>query len=123
MRLSYNANWPLLEFWKDAVKPARKVINDFTEPFIRQALEQREKELASQMEAKGEDETLLAHLVKHTQDPIVLQDEVSKILPSLLCITLWADATDRAARLSIFSLLVEIRYAKYTVCYMVTPYS
>jgi hypothetical protein len=41
------------------------------------ALVAREKELSGETDSKAEeDSTLLSHLVRHTQDPDVLKDEV-----------------------------------------------
>ena len=72
------ANWPLAEFWKDNVVPLRNVMDDFTGPVMEAALEKREKELSGQIEAKeGEETTLLAHLVKNTQDRKILKDQVN----------------------------------------------
>lgn len=78
-RVSLNDNWPLLEFWKDRVKPTRKVMDSFIEPFMRLALARREMELAGEIDRKEEEETLLGHLVHQTQDPTILKDEVSKV--------------------------------------------
>lgn len=71
-------NWPLAEFWKDEVTPLRKAMDDFTGPVMEAALEKREKELSGQIDAKeGDETTLLAHLVKNTQDPKILKDQVN----------------------------------------------
>ena len=37
--------WPLMEFWKDKVKPHRKVIDEYIEPLLHEEVEkQRAKE-------------------------------------------------------------------------------
>ena len=75
--LQFDSEWPLVEFWKDKIKPAREVLDEFITPFLNQALEKQMKGHASDPVSKREDDTLLAHLVKHTQDPKILRDEVS----------------------------------------------
>lgn len=67
-----------MEFGKDKIKPLRKIIDEFTEPLMMEALKRLEKEVSGEMDKKSEeDSNLLAHLVRHTQDPKVLKDEVS----------------------------------------------
>jgi len=77
LRTGRGSDWPLAEFWGDEVAPLRKAMDDFTRPVMEAALGQREKELSGQIDMKeGEETTLLAHLVKNTQDPKVLKDQV-----------------------------------------------
>ena len=70
-RLSFGMDWPLLEFWSDKVVPLRKVMDNFTEPLMMEALARRNFELSTGkgVDAKDNDENdnLLAHLVRHTQ--------------------------------------------------------
>ena len=69
-RTSFGNDWPLLEFWFDKVVPLRKVMDNFTEPLMEEALAQRNLELSKKgTDTKHDDEkdNLLAHLVKHTQ--------------------------------------------------------
>ncbi|KAF9475902.1 cytochrome P450 monooxygenase pc-3 [Pholiota conissans] len=80
-RLNYGNEWPLWEFWKDRVKPRRKVMDAFTEPLMIKALADREKEISGEGNSKSEEDvTLLSHLVRHTQDPIILKDELINLL-------------------------------------------
>lgn len=37
-RSGYGLLWPLAEFWKDMVKPHRKIIDQFIEPILAEAL-------------------------------------------------------------------------------------
>ena len=68
LRTSVGKDWPLLEFWSDKVAPLRKVMDNFTEPLMEEALAKRNFELSNGVEAKDEDnDNLLAHLVRHTQ--------------------------------------------------------
>ncbi|KAF8164774.1 cytochrome P450 monooxygenase pc-2 [Crassisporium funariophilum] len=82
-RTTYGYEWPLTEFWQDAIKPYRKIMDGFTEPLVRDALAKREADIASQKgtDAKNDEEdNLLAHLVKHTQDTKILKDELVNLL-------------------------------------------
>ena len=77
VRTTSGTEWPFLEFWQDKVTPSRKIIDDFSEPLIEKAL--NERELGSKIGAEvadDEDMTLLAHLVKVTQDKSILKDEL-----------------------------------------------
>ena len=56
----------MAEFWEDKVEGARKVMDGFTVPLLRKALEEREIKKGSE---NKEGETLLSHLVQHTQGP------------------------------------------------------
>ena len=76
VRLNFSAEWPLSEFWADEVKPSRNVMDQFIEPLMERALERRRQEIDGLIESKAEEETLLGHLVKHTQDTAILKDEV-----------------------------------------------
>ncbi|KIM42743.1 hypothetical protein M413DRAFT_444410 [Hebeloma cylindrosporum] len=81
LRTGMGADWPFAEFWKDEVIPLRKAMDAFTGPVMEAALEKREKELSGQIETKeGEETTLLAHLVKNTQDPKILKDQLINLL-------------------------------------------
>ena len=68
-RATLGHDWPLLEFWSDKVVPFRKVIDNFTEPLMEEALAKRNVELSQKGTGTKDDESdnLLAHLVKHTQ--------------------------------------------------------
>lgn len=68
IRTGLAEEWPLAEFFQDKILPLRKVMDDFTEPLMKKALAKREKELADNNNPdEQEAETLLAHLVNHTQ--------------------------------------------------------
>ncbi|KAF8905811.1 cytochrome P450 [Gymnopilus junonius] len=67
-RLGRGGEWPLFEFLKDKIIPFRKIIDDFTEPLLREALAKREIESAvDKSHTDAEEDTLLAHLIKQTQ--------------------------------------------------------
>ncbi|KAJ7598046.1 cytochrome P450 [Mycena floridula] len=67
----------LMEMRRDELRPLRKVINEFVDPIIDEALE-RQKKLSS--DSKEEGESFLEHLVRNTQDYQVLQDELINLL-------------------------------------------
>ncbi|KDR66459.1 hypothetical protein GALMADRAFT_259238 [Galerina marginata CBS 339.88] len=80
LRTAWGPEWGLAEFTKDRVAPLRKVMDKFTEPLMKAALDHREKELAGEIKITDNEETLLAHLVKQTQDPTILKDELINLL-------------------------------------------
>ncbi|KAF9471382.1 cytochrome P450 [Pholiota conissans] len=82
IRYSLGSDWPLGDdFWKDRVSPMRKVMDEFTEPLMREALLFREKRLfEGEGKKEGEEAALLEHLVNHTQDPSILRDELINLL-------------------------------------------
>ncbi|KAJ3511200.1 hypothetical protein NLJ89_g4237 [Agrocybe chaxingu] len=79
-RVAYGAEWPLAEFWGDAVKPYKKIIDDVVEPFVRRALEKRQMEQEGKESADPGGMTFLEHLVTHVQDPVLLKDELINML-------------------------------------------
>ncbi|KAI0073816.1 cytochrome P450 [Panus rudis PR-1116 ss-1] len=80
------AAWPVTEIFSDSVAGPMKVIDSFIDPILKDALEKKaaggggggvgEKDVKS----VAEDETLLGHLVKLTDDPKILKDETLNIL-------------------------------------------
>ncbi|KAF7356180.1 hypothetical protein MVEN_00949300 [Mycena venus] len=71
--------WPLMEFWKDKVKPHRKIIDEYIEPLLNEELEkQKARERDGKLE--GEDETFLTHLVHATDNKKVIRDSIFNIL-------------------------------------------
>lgn len=78
-RTMIGSNWPLMEFWKDTVTPLRKVIDEFTEPLLDEALAKKQKN----PDLKEEDDygdTLLSHLIHQTEDRTLLTDELLNLL-------------------------------------------
>jgi hypothetical protein len=71
MRTRYGVTWPVMEFWKDKVKPHRKVVDDFIRPILTEALA-KQAGIPNETDKKAvqedsDDQTLLTHLVRHTQ--------------------------------------------------------
>ena len=82
-RFALVEQWPLAEFWKDKILPERKVMDNFMEPLMLEALANRESRLKhAEMgdTIDNEDLTLLSHLVRHTQDPKIIKDELINLL-------------------------------------------
>ncbi|KAK0481275.1 cytochrome P450 [Armillaria novae-zelandiae] len=82
LRLQRGQYWPLFEFWEDAVKPMRQVVNEFVEPLLVEALNRKTKGDKRVDDEKDVDEgmSLLARLVENTDDTKVIQDELTNIL-------------------------------------------
>ena len=90
VRSSLGDDWPLLEFWADKVAPLRKVMDNFTEPLMEDALAERNLELSKGADAKDDDENgnLLAYLVRHTQGMLSSLSLLFSIAECLFCGTL-----------------------------------
>ncbi|KAF7301073.1 hypothetical protein MIND_00671300 [Mycena indigotica] len=84
-RAALQKRWPLFEFWKDRIKPHRKVVDEFIEPILNEALEKKrqKKETAAEgktVEEGGEEETFLSHLVEATDNKEIIRDSIFNIL-------------------------------------------
>ncbi|KZP21731.1 cytochrome P450 [Athelia psychrophila] len=98
--------WPLFEIFKDNTAKPMKVVNEFLDPILKEAVD-KQKTLPigfEDKEAVGEAETLLDHLVKLTTDRTVLKDEILNILiagrdttAATLTFTVYLLATNPAA--------------------------
>ncbi|KAF8893048.1 cytochrome P450 [Infundibulicybe gibba] len=73
-RFALGLDWPLVEFWKDGVKPHRAVVDDFVKPLLAKAIERKEKI------KEGSEVNLLDHLLKHIDDEQILKDELVNLL-------------------------------------------
>jgi len=81
LRSRFGPSWPLTEFWRDEVKVHRKVVNQFVDPFLHRALANKlAKEKSDEKIEDAEELTLLDHLINHTEDKTVLQDELVNLL-------------------------------------------
>lgn len=67
-RSKYSALWPLWEFWESKVDQNVKVMDEFIQPLLKDALAQKAKSggKGAGDEEVGEDTTLLEHLVRQT---------------------------------------------------------
>jgi hypothetical protein len=70
-RTGYGPGWPLMEFWKDRVKPHRKVVDQFVEPVLAEALAKRaavgKGAFTDRVKEDTDEATLLNHLINQTQ--------------------------------------------------------
>ncbi|KAI0350150.1 cytochrome P450 [Trametes cingulata] len=80
-------SWPLFEFWGDRVKQYLKAVDEFIDPIVENALRRKAERVgAGEVDEKEgkenvrDDETLLEHLVKFTDDHKVIKDETLNIL-------------------------------------------
>ncbi|KAJ8488066.1 hypothetical protein ONZ45_g14090 [Pleurotus djamor] len=83
LRTRYGPWFPLIE-WNDKVKPHRDIVNKFIDPIVASAVSKHKARIAAgdidEKKDVQEDETLLDHLVKITQDHQILQDEILNIM-------------------------------------------
>jgi cytochrome P450 len=84
-RERFSLIWPLLEIREDKTEEPMKVINAFIQPIVNEAIAKMndEKELRKEKanaEELEEEETLLDHLVKQTDDPVVIKDATLNIM-------------------------------------------
>ncbi|KAJ7475136.1 cytochrome P450 [Mycena galericulata] len=80
MRAPFGSKWPLSEFWKDKIKPHRKIIDEFIEPLLSRELGRKNK----QEDEKKDEGSFLTHLVQATDEtlrlypPVPIDARVSK---------------------------------------------
>ncbi|CDO72297.1 hypothetical protein BN946_scf184970.g149 [Trametes cinnabarina] len=79
-------SWPLFEFWGDRVKKYLRTIDELVDPIVENALKSRAEKINAGIvsneskEQVRDDETLLEHLAKFTNDPKDIKDEILNIL-------------------------------------------
>jgi hypothetical protein len=61
-RARFGPMWRLLEFWKDEIQPTRKVLNDYVDPILADAIAKKRAGVTEK-----DEETLLGHLVQFTE--------------------------------------------------------
>ncbi|KAK7448140.1 hypothetical protein VKT23_013899 [Stygiomarasmius scandens] len=76
--------WPFFEIFKDDTKEPMDIVGGWIDKIVQEALDRkREGKIVNEKVEEGEvgdDETLLDHLVKMTDDPTVLRDETLNIM-------------------------------------------
>ncbi|KAI0779175.1 cytochrome P450 monooxygenase pc-2 [Irpex lacteus] len=76
--------WPFYELLKDKSAEPMRVVDDYLVPILEMAVEKHKEAKKAGLEQRPEEisdnETLLDHLVKYTDDPVVLRDEVLNIM-------------------------------------------
>ncbi|EIW83567.1 cytochrome P450 monooxygenase pc-3 [Coniophora puteana RWD-64-598 SS2] len=85
-RMAFGGTWPLFEMLEDKTDEPMKIVHEFLEPIVAEAIAKRETEgdagkrgSTEKMEVQ-EGDTLLDHLVRLTTDRVVLRDEVLNIM-------------------------------------------
>ncbi|KAH9849449.1 cytochrome P450 [Lenzites betulinus] len=82
-------SWPLFEFWGDKVKRHLKAVDEFIDPIVGDMLRAKAEakttgvggaEAETNKDHVEDDETLLEHLVKFTDDPKMIKDEILNIM-------------------------------------------
>ena len=89
-RARYGTLWPVFEFFDREHARNRRIIRNYVDPIVRAAVTQAREDAAERGETVGEKganthevhegETMLAHMVRSTQDPTLLRDETLNIL-------------------------------------------
>ncbi|KAK0458665.1 cytochrome P450 monooxygenase pc-3 [Desarmillaria tabescens] len=80
-RLRRGPFWPLYELLSDKVKPHRRVMDNFVQPMITEALDRKAKGIKfAGSEKTLENMSLLDRLVEDIDDPKVVQDELINVL-------------------------------------------
>ncbi|KAI0667717.1 cytochrome P450 monooxygenase pc-3 [Trametes maxima] len=78
-RLRLGWTWRVAEFFGDKAEPYMRIADEFLEPILMDAI-MKSKAVGVGENKDEEYETLLDHLVKYTDDPIVLRDETLNML-------------------------------------------
>ena len=66
LRSRFIGVWPLTEFWKDKTEDSMKIINDFIDPILKEALAKKGRAEDKLDADTNRSETLLDHLVSLT---------------------------------------------------------
>ncbi|KAJ7726963.1 cytochrome P450 monooxygenase pc-3 [Mycena metata] len=74
----FGSKWRLLEFWTDRIQPHRKIIDQFIDPIVDDALAKKVE--GSTVNSEPKVETLLSHLLLGTDDRQIIRDEILNIL-------------------------------------------
>jgi hypothetical protein len=70
MRARFGLHWPLFEFWEDRARKNRRIVDQFIDPILTEAIAKnkaaKEKAINTEVGDPAEAETLLDHLVNFT---------------------------------------------------------
>ncbi|RDB21763.1 hypothetical protein Hypma_011093 [Hypsizygus marmoreus] len=72
--------WPLFELFGDKTEPYVKIIQQWLDPLVKQALEDRQQTEKAGVTNAIADKTFLQHLVDSTEDPILIRDQLLSML-------------------------------------------
>ncbi|KIK53185.1 hypothetical protein GYMLUDRAFT_49511 [Collybiopsis luxurians FD-317 M1] len=76
-RTRFGLMWPLFEFWKDHTKEKMKLVHGFLEPIINEGV--RRSKMGQNEKKHSDDETVLDHLIAHTEDRTIIRDEIMNL--------------------------------------------
>lgn len=83
-RLALAGDWPLAVLFGDKITPLRRVVDEFIRSPMEKAISDWQIKQARKGDEKEDevekDANLLTHLVRHTQDPEILKDELVSLL-------------------------------------------
>ncbi|TBU49014.1 cytochrome P450 monooxygenase pc-2 [Dichomitus squalens] len=80
MRSRIGWTWRLMELWTDASKEHMKVVDEYLQPILEDAIRKNRNSTGKGQAEADENETLLDHLVKYTDEFNVLHDETLNIM-------------------------------------------
>ncbi|KAG9016306.1 hypothetical protein FRB90_003335 [Tulasnella sp. 427] len=75
LRINSGSNWPLGEIKGDASRPHMKIIHEYLDPIVKDALSKKKSGAGSE-----DENTLLGHLVASTDDQGIIRDQILNIL-------------------------------------------
>ncbi|KAF8654871.1 hypothetical protein AX16_003332 [Volvariella volvacea WC 439] len=79
-RARYGEKWPLFEFWKDKVKGPMKIVHEFIEPILYDAIAAKKQMQIRGVSENKESDTLLEQLVSSTDDFTFLREAIVSFL-------------------------------------------
>ncbi|KAJ3507902.1 hypothetical protein NLJ89_g6044 [Agrocybe chaxingu] len=80
IRERYGWVWPLAEIFKDKSAEPMRIVNSYIEPIVKEALAKKRAPSEQEKLEENDNATLLDHLVRVTDDPVVLKDEILNIM-------------------------------------------
>lgn len=72
--------WPLFELFKDKTEPHVKIIQDWLDPLVKQALDHKLRTEQAGVTSPISDKTFMQHLADSTEDPILIRDQLLSVL-------------------------------------------
>ncbi|KLO20136.1 cytochrome P450 [Schizopora paradoxa] len=85
-RSRFGTAWPLFHFWSTGSKDSMDTIYSFIEPIMHEVIAKRKEKIAAGIDSEkrtdaiDESESFLDNLIKYTDDPIILRDEILNIM-------------------------------------------
>ncbi|TFK22821.1 cytochrome P450 monooxygenase pc-3 [Coprinopsis marcescibilis] len=79
-RSRFGDHWPLSEFWVDKLAKPKRIIDEYIEGIVREAIIQRREKKGVVSDDDKDEESFLEHLFNSTEDPAVLRDAIMNLL-------------------------------------------